>query len=231
MTSDNVDLAPFGYETPPSAPEARSGAAAFTKDEVASLTTPVRAWARYVAKLIDAALAGVVLLPVALVVGFLLGMTSFLHMRIAEFWASATEGEAARVFEYVFGLAVFGVFYPLFEGVCISNLGTTPGKLLLGIRLRDADTGRRLTMGKSISRSYAAYFLGLGASIPIVALGTQIWSYNSLLANDATLWDRRHHVLYETHEVSFVRWTIAVIVALIGVATSAALRQAEAKKA
>ena len=45
--------------------------------------------------LIDAALAGVVLLPVALVVGFLLGMTSFLHMRIAEFWASATEGEAA----------------------------------------------------------------------------------------------------------------------------------------
>lgn len=175
----------------------------------------VRPWARLIAKWADAIIA----LPVLIIAFFVFVLvisfsTSLVSPAAAEFWIRISETEISGPAEWVLGLAIMS-FFPVIEGVWISAFGAMPGKWLMGIRVRDRETGRKLRMGKSIARSYGAYFWGLGWSIPIVALITQIRSYGYLKHHGATRWDEAQNVGYQTRSVAWFRWTLAVAFVLV----------------
>jgi uncharacterized RDD family membrane protein YckC len=100
---------------------------------------------RVAASLIDT----VVLLLISFVVGFTLGLFSYFL-----FGPYASEGIG-----YLIGLMVGWLFYALFES---SELMATPGKLALGIQVRD-EHYQRVTFGRATGRHFARFL----SSIPL----------------------------------------------------------------
>jgi uncharacterized RDD family membrane protein YckC len=65
----------------------------------------------------------------------------------------------------------------------------TPGKWLLGIRVRQADE-RRMGFATALKRELWIVVRGLGLGLPLVSLITLVMSYTELVEDGATRWDR-----------------------------------------
>ena len=75
------------------------------------------------------------------------------------------------------------------EAVCLSTWGTTPGKGLLRVTVRNAD-GSRLNYRSALLRSVNVWIRGLGAGLPLVSIITLIVAYEKLTKNGITTWDQ-----------------------------------------
>lgn len=95
-------------------------------------------------------------------------------------------------------IAAIGVYFIwiLFEAQLMSTWGTTPGKWLLRINVRDLE-GNKLTLKNALIRSFLVWFVGLGMTLltPI----TEVISYMSLQERGITMWDK-HCNCNVTHE-------------------------------
>lgn len=104
----------------------------------------------------------------------------------------------------------------LLEPTLLALLGGTPGKLLLNIRVRNAD-GSKLTWLQAMQRTGAVWLRGgpLAAFIPLigflVCIGLEIFQYQQLTSTGSTSWDRNQNLTYEHGEIGAGR--IAGIVA------------------
>lgn len=85
-------------------------------------------------------------------------------------------------------IAAIGVYFiwVLIEAQLMSTWGTTPGKWLLRIKVRDSE-GNKLTLKNALIRSFLVWFVGLGMTLltPI----TEVISYMSLKDRGVTMWD------------------------------------------
>ncbi len=79
--------------------------------------------------------------------------------------------------------------YVFVEPIMLCTWGTTPGKAIFKIRLRQKN-GEKLSYSQGLSRSCSVFTRGLGLGIPIVALFTLVYSYNHLIHYRTTVWDR-----------------------------------------
>lgn len=108
---------------------------------------------RVAASLIDSA----VLFVVTFAIGFIFGIFSY------QFFGP----DAFVAIGYIIGLIVGWLFYACFES---SNYMATPGKLALGIQVRDDDF-QRLTFGRATGRHFARFLssipLGIGYLFPL----------------------------------------------------------------
>lgn len=80
------------------------------------------------------------------------------------------------------------VAYLFVEPAMLAAWGTTPGKALLGIRLRCAD-GSELSYSSAFKRSVDVWFRGGGMGLPIFGLIANINAYFKLKKNGITSWD------------------------------------------
>lgn len=80
------------------------------------------------------------------------------------------------------------VVLPFAEGLLISSLNT-PGKALLGIKVRRVD-GSRLSYEEGFNRTLRVIGYGLGLGLPIISLVTALISYRHLTTKGTTTWDR-----------------------------------------
>lgn len=147
----------------------------------------VRPWVRYAARTLD-------LWLFALVFGFVLGVF------------------APSVLAYgdvVLGLPVMFV-YLFVEPMLLATWGTTPGKALLRVRLREAN-GEKLVYIEALNRCFAVWFRGLGMGLPIVSLITQIVAYRNLVQNGETTWDADGELVVSHEPVGAVRTMIAIL--------------------
>jgi uncharacterized RDD family membrane protein YckC len=76
--------------------------------------------------------------------------------------------------------AVIGGYWVYFEG---SESGQTPGKHVLGIRVRDEDGGRA-SYGQAFGRNIVRVLLGI---LPLIGLLNVLWP----------LWDRKNQCLHD----------------------------------
>jgi uncharacterized RDD family membrane protein YckC len=74
------------------------------------------------------------------------------------------------------------------EAILLHRYGTTPGKWLLGIKVRNED-GSRLTLPQSVRRSMRVMFLGVGLGWGIVALMCQVMAVFTTRRLGKPLWD------------------------------------------
>ena len=111
--------------------------------------------------------------------------------------------------------AIFGILLTLgfvfVEPLMFANWGTTPGKWLLMIQVRNLD-GTGMTYSKALERAFNVWIKGLGAGIPIVTLFTELHSFNTLKKQGVTSWDKDRFSV--THGKIAV-WKIAVVVIII----------------
>jgi len=167
--------------TPPPIPE--FGDKNRIKDELGC--PQVRPWVRYWARLIDVIIFGLVL-------GIFIGI----------FYPSALE-----MSENSLGIVML-LMYVFIEPAMLASWGTTPGKAILKIRVRNSK-GANLSYTEALTRSFKVYILGLGLGLPIVSLITNIVAYVRLTKEGITSWDEQGNFKV-THQIIGV-WPIICI--------------------
>jgi len=114
-------------------------------------------------------------------------------------------------------LTMLSLFAWIFvESMLLSSWGTTPGKWLLRISLKDVN-GNKPTFSSALNRSFTVWFKGLGFGIPIVNLITLIISYNHLTQNGITSWDKDGHFTVAHKKIGIIRTIIAVIIFILSI--------------
>jgi len=167
-----------------------------------------RIWARFLAKWIDFYLC---LIPsFVIMMGFI-----FLYSFVATLLAWPVD---ETIFDGYIFVGVFLMFHALtftaLEAFCISQFGTTPGKALMGIRIRNI-IGSRLSFRSSLKRSALAMLAGMGLGIPLISLITQFICARTLSEDGYVFWDRVDSLQYQTQVVGAWRWIFALVIYIV----------------
>jgi S1-C subfamily serine protease/uncharacterized RDD family membrane protein YckC len=160
-----------------------------------------RAWLRFFARQLDYALVG---LAAGLV-------------------AVRVRPDVHDTTELLVALAALALFVPI-EALLLAAFGTTPGKWLFQIRVRDAE-GRRLGLAAAMSRSVSVWWRGMGAGLPVISLVTLLFAYHRLRHEGIASWDRDggvvvSHESFGPSRLAAVLATLACSVVLAGAITA-----------
>ncbi|MBK1827680.1 RDD family protein [Haloferula rosea] len=148
----------------------------------------VRPWIRFWARSVDIMIFGVSL-------GIVLGMLL---------------PEALEISDTLFNVLILAVI-ALLESVSLALFGTTPGKAIFRISIRNAD-GSKLSFGEALVRSLKVYYRGLGLGIPLVSLVTQITACTRLSNNGITSWDRDANLTVGHQTIQAWRWFLILLI-------------------
>jgi uncharacterized RDD family membrane protein YckC len=111
---------------------------------------------------------------------------------------------------------IFMLVYMCIEPMMLMMFGTTLGKALYNIRLRQIN-GTRLTPGQALSRTWWVFVFsgGILFFIPFAPLIVMIIDYMHLQRDGVTKWDRGKY-RYEHHPMTGGRWAGVVAAIFIG---------------
>lgn len=124
----------------------------------------------------------------------------------ARYVAEMQKPEALVLFRTQF-FAMIG--WHFLEGILLHVFGTTPGKALFGIRVRQLD-GTRLQPLKSVGRSFYVYLLGVGFyQVPFILIG-MVFSFFRLMSTGDCLWDQHLGTKVEYEKLGGVRIMLAI---------------------
>jgi len=150
------------------------------------VVSQVRPWIRYWARLFD-------IFIFSLFLGFVLGIIAPSVLDIPE----------------VFLTMLILVIWAFQESILFSNWGTTPGKWLLRIKLRD-NMGKKLTFSNALNRSFSVWFRGLGMGVPIVTVITLIVAHGKLKQEGITTWDREGGYVVTHDKIGVLRSIVTI---------------------
>ncbi len=114
-------------------------------------------------------------------------------------------------------LAMMVVFVWVFmEALLLSTWGTTPGKWLLKITLRDS-SNNILSFNEALKRSFYVWSAGMGIGYPILSFVTLLFGYRTLRTEGMTRWDEAGGLVVTHQKVGIFRavLTIGLFIALI----------------
>lgn len=182
-------------------PAGEGDAPPLTPEQLTRLNGYARSWHRYFAKSVDITLGITV---VGFVFGILIGLfrPQYLPVGILQ--------------ETAFGAVMLFVAIA-FEAIMISRLGTTPGKLLFKTRITDAN-GNRLSLPRSLKRSYYCLFAGLGLGLPLFGLIGNLAGRYQLENNGVTIWDRASDAFVHHGDMSPIWIVFAISVCVLMIA-------------
>jgi Tfp pilus assembly protein PilP len=139
-----------------------------------SRTNSVRPWTRFFAKQFDIMLWGLLIYgPMLLLCGV---------QNVAD-W-----GQLILV---SIPVSIVGLFLVLqVDAFVMGTFGTTPGKALLKVEVRNA-AGNRLSVREAYHRNNDLYAEGFWLGVPVLSIGGLVKSYQRLVSKGATSWDER----------------------------------------
>ena len=97
----------------------------------------------------------------------------------------------------------------LIEPFLLRFFGTTPGKALFGIRIRDAQ-GEKLSLGQGYRRVWLVFLCGYGAWIPIFNIVRLVISYKNCKKHGFMSWDSDAYYKEETFQYTVNRRLLPV---------------------
>jgi len=141
----------------------------------------IRPWVRYIARMIDVSIGGMVIVIVLVLLypAVLDTPELMLNMLVLFLW----------------------VFV---EATLLSTWGTTPGKWLLKTRLRNAQ-GEKPTFSEALTRSFRVWWRGMGTGFPIASLITTLVARGRLKDNGITTWDRDGGFVVTHQKIGIIR--------------------------
>ncbi|MCB1237241.1 MAG: RDD family protein [Verrucomicrobiae bacterium] len=99
--------------------------------------------------------------------------------------------------------------WTVLEGLLLHLWGTTPGKVLLGIRVRGA-SGATPPLRSAVLRSFFVWTVGFGMGIPILCPVAMTLSFFVLAGTGTTLWDRKLELRVSHAPLGAARFLLAV---------------------
>ncbi|HEX3025678.1 MAG TPA: RDD family protein [Clostridia bacterium] len=149
----------------------------------------VRPWVRFFARMID------YVLIYSIIIFFLKIMTPGLF----------------ALYQSVTYISIPALVWLIIEAILISTIGTTPGKWILRITVRNSD-GSKLNFKNSLLRSLMVFSCGYGLSLPYVNIITSIISFIYLKSNKKTLWDKKMNLQVTHEKIDTWRGSVAAVV-------------------
>ncbi len=111
-------------------------------------------------------------------------------------------------------IAVFGLHFVwvLLEAQLLATWGTTPGKWLLKIKVRDADNNK-LTLKTALIRGFLVWSVGM-AMYTIFSTITEAISYMNLRSKGTTVWDKycKSNVTHENFGTERIPLIVGILV-------------------
>jgi len=104
---------------------------------------------------------------------------------------------------------VYTLWIPI-EAAFLASAGTTPAKLLFGIRVLKKN-GEKLSFSAALKRTIYVWVQGEGFGIPFVALITRYFAYRRLRDTGTTLWDDKVGTVVSHKEWGTLRFFICFI--------------------
>lgn len=132
-------------------------------------------WRRFFARQIDLLVVG---FPIAALVSAAIATQSVAYA----FWVQKPGNDV------LYGLAIIPVVL-IAEALLFAVIGTTPGKALLGVKVRSL-SGERPGLAAYLGRLVGVYFQGFGMGIPIVILFTMGSQYNRVSRRESASYDQ-----------------------------------------
>ncbi len=160
------------------------------------------AWARFIARFIDIYL---LVTPVLVCLGAIIGVVGTL----AGFDVVGTVNGLGKVGGFILGIVATFLLSALLESICLAVFGATPGKAIMGVRVRD-EGGQRIGFVTAIKRWGLVLAIGRGLSIPLVTLWAMWSSLQHYEEHAETTWDDMLHLKTTRNEIAWWRWTIGV---------------------
>lgn len=102
----------------------------------------------------------------------------------------------------------------LFEPLCMTLWGYTPGKRILNIAVRNRE-GEKKSFAEYFRRSFMALFWGFGFLLPVVSLFTLYFSYVRVSHGEPTRWDEDENTIVLQKKFNLVVGILAVVVILL----------------
>lgn len=109
-------------------------------------------------------------------------------------------------------LTIGWAFFPFvlgIEGVVIGVFGSTLGKMLLGVSVKNID-GSNPTIKEHLKRLSGVYWSGMGTGLPVICLIPMVRQYYRLKSMGATVYDGHKFVVY-AKDIGALRWLTAGI--------------------
>jgi uncharacterized RDD family membrane protein YckC len=171
-----------------------------------------QAWARWLGRLIDR----ILLLPFGFAIFVALGILVEMGRLPYEFIGWLDSPLTATIGEVLILFALAALWEPLF----LSNTGTTPGKWIMGVRVKRAD-GRNVGLITAYGRFLWVYTIGLGLGIPFIALICMLTARAKLVGDGVTAWDQNldlHVTHAKRHPIVWIFAFVLVVCTNIGLA-------------
>ncbi len=203
---ESSERPPLPEEPPKGLPDASGAATATMETTSIQIATNVRPFLRFWARMFDYTIVSVIVFLLSDVsMPQPLDGESFSDL-LARYIAEMQKPEAQLLARTQF-FAMIG--WHFLEGILLHVLGTTPGKALFGIRVRQLD-GSRLEPLKSVGRSFYVYLLGVGFyQVPFILIG-MVFSFFRLMSTGDCLWDQHLGAKVEYTKLGPVRIMLAI---------------------
>ncbi|HEV2613313.1 MAG TPA: RDD family protein [Gammaproteobacteria bacterium] len=160
----------------------------------------VRPWVRFWARLLDISIYSTIL--------------TFIFPDLANFTVIWGENVPPQWMNLLHQLAAWGLVslaaYIIFEGILLSTMGTTIGKWVFKISIKDTQ-GKKLSFRVALERTFLVYFRGFALLIPFVSIITLIYAYAALNSSGSTSWDKECHTVVTHQRIGFVHILIAIL--------------------
>lgn len=104
---------------------------------------------------------------------------------------------------------------------CLSIFGTTPGKWLLRVCVRQ-NSGEKLSFWMAIKREFYVWFFGYGMLVPVLNVFVMLYQYSFLKSNGETYWDAKNKFTV-THGRVGIPMTIIMVLCFVGFVLIAAM--------
>ncbi len=165
-------------------------------EDIERVIEPIRVphpWRRYFARSVDLSLYSIIWLVISLLILRWNPKPGILHSILSSYinW----------------GLML------LIEPILLSTIGTTLGKWIFGLVLRDLD-GRKLTYKQSVHRTFGVFGSGMGYNIPIYAIVRSVKSFGVCEDGRMLSWDEDIHYTIKDKKVIRPIGFIAIVTAL-----------------
>ena len=114
-----------------------------------------------------------------------------------------------RMESFIGGTLLLLFYLIFFEPMMLSSFGTTPGKVLLGIKIRDL-SGKKISYTTGMRRGFLVWIYGMGIGIPLITLFTMTVAYSKLRRNGITGWDEKCEISIIHDQLSIFRVTLFI---------------------
>lgn len=201
-----------GLGLAPSGPAAPAMPALAVGDDGWQVTTPAP-WRRYFGRMFDLTVLGAL---VWACIGF---MVAFLDAPLYD----RLFAEGSIVNNLVVSTILTCIVVLPVLAIIIGMTGSSPGKWLFGTRVTRRD-GRPIGIMAALKRELDVLVRGLGLGIPLISLGTLLWSRSSLDDHGAAGWDRHKPWVVTHREKGSVQTLLFVVGLLAWIAVRVALQ-------